>query len=127
MASLAGFGATCTVHAGGPPDLTVVQQPEVRGRGRRFVNVWDWLNILGSAGFVACLTPQMVRTLRLRRADDLSLAFLVLVLVSSVCMMLYSAERENYIFAGAQVANLIVWGTVLYFKLRPSGAKPAAA
>jgi uncharacterized protein with PQ loop repeat len=90
------------------------------------VNVWDWLNILGSAGFVACLTPQLVRTLRLRRADDLSLAFLVLVLFSSVCVLLYSTQRENYIFAGAQVANLVVWGTVLYFKVRPKGGRAPA-
>jgi uncharacterized protein with PQ loop repeat len=90
------------------------------------VNVWDWLNLLGSIGFVACLTPQLIRTLRLRRADDLSLAFLVLVLFSSVCVLLYSTQRENYVFAAAQVANLAVWGTVLVFKLRP-GSKAASA
>jgi uncharacterized protein with PQ loop repeat len=84
------------------------------------VNVWDWLNLLGSAGFVACLMPQLVRTLRLRRADDLSLAFLLLVLASSACILLYSVGRDNYVFAVAQVANLLVWGTVLYFKLRPT-------
>ena len=88
------------------------------------MDVWDWLNLVGSIGFVACLTPQMVRTLRLRRADDLSLAFLVLVLFSSVCVLLYSMQRENYVFAAAQVANLAVWGTVLVFKVRPA-AKPA--
>ncbi len=84
------------------------------------MNVWDWLNVVGSLGFVACLTPQMIRTLRLRRADDLSLLFLILVLFSSVCILLYSLERNNIIFAAAQGANLVVWGTVLYFKLRPA-------
>jgi uncharacterized protein with PQ loop repeat len=84
------------------------------------VNAWDWLNLVGSLGFVACLTPQLVRTLKLRRADDLSLLFLVLVLFSSVCILLYSLQRENYIFAAAQGANLVVWGTVLVFKLRPA-------
>ena len=91
------------------------------------MNVWDWLNLLGSAGFVACLTPQLVRTLRLRRADDLSLAFLVLVLFSSVCVLLYSTQRENYVFAAAQLANLVVWGTVLYFKLRPAPRQAPSA
>jgi uncharacterized protein with PQ loop repeat len=91
------------------------------------VNVWDWLNLLGSAGFVACLTPQLVRTLKLRRADDLSLAFLVLVLLSSLCILAYSLGRRNYIFAAAQVANLLVWGTVLAFKLRPAGTTTPTA
>jgi uncharacterized protein with PQ loop repeat len=91
------------------------------------MNVWDWLNLLGSAGFVACLTPQLIRTVRLRRADDLSLAFLVLVLFSSVCVLLYSMQRENYVFAAAQLANLVVWGTVLYFKLRPAGTRATPA
>lgn len=91
------------------------------------MNVWDWLNLLGSAGFVACLTPQLIRTVRLRRADDLSLAFLVLVLVSSVCILLYSAQRRNYVFAAAQLANLVVWGTVLYFKLRPAASRATPA
>lgn len=87
------------------------------------MNVWDWLNLLGSIGFVACLTPQLIRTLKLRRADDLSLAFLVLVLFSSICVLLYSMERKNYVFAAAQVANLAVWGTVLVFKVRPPAKK----
>lgn len=88
------------------------------------MNVWDWLNLIGSAGFVACLMPQLARTLRLRRADDLSILFLLLVLVSSACILLYMLKRENFIFAAAQVANLIVWGVVLYFKLFPSPMAP---
>lgn len=86
------------------------------------MDAWEWLNLLGSVGFVACLTPQLVRTLRLRRADDISLAFLVLVLFSSVCVLLYSLHGGNLVFAAAQAANLLVWGTVLWFKLRPAGA-----
>lgn len=89
------------------------------------MDVWDWLNLVGSIGFVACLTPQMIRTLKLRRADDLSLLFLVLVLFSSVCILLYSLQRANYVFAAAQGANLLVWGTVLYFKVRPEGGPKA--
>jgi uncharacterized protein with PQ loop repeat len=87
------------------------------------VDVWAWLNLVGSLGFVACLTPQLVRTLRIRRADDLSLAFLLLVLFSSVCILLYMLQLRNFIFAAAQAANLVVWGTVLFFKLKPAPAR----
>lgn len=90
------------------------------------MDFWDWVNLVGSLGFVACLTPQLIRTLRLRRADDLSLLFLVLVLFSSVCILAYSLERANHVFAAAQAANILVWGTVLYFKVRPKGGPRAA-
>lgn len=88
------------------------------------MDAWEWLNLAGSAGFIACLTPQLVRTVRLRRADDLSLAFLLLVLASSVCILVYSVHRSNVAFAVAQGANLVVWGTVLWFKLRPGTPAP---
>ncbi|MFA5944874.1 MAG: PQ-loop repeat-containing protein [Candidatus Thermoplasmatota archaeon] len=87
------------------------------------MDAWEVLNIVGSLGFVACLTPQMIRTVRLRRADDLSQVFLLLVLFSSICILIYSLQRNNLIFAAAQGANLVVWGTVLYFKMRP-GPRP---
>lgn len=88
------------------------------------MNVWDWLNLIGSVGFILCLMPQLARTVRLRRADDLSILFLLLVLVSSTCILAYMLKRGNHIFATAQAANIVVWGTVLYYKLWPSPMAP---
>ncbi|MHB8634595.1 MAG: PQ-loop domain-containing transporter [Thermoplasmatota archaeon] len=82
---------------------------------------WHALIDLGSAGFVLCLMPQLVRTLRRGRADDLSLGFLVLVIASSAATLPYMIHIGEDVFAGAQAANLIVWGTALYFRLRPRG------
>lgn len=87
---------------------------------------WAWLNLLGTIGFILCLMPQLARTLRRRRADDLSLPFLVLVLASSACILPYMLNEGNRVFAVAQAVNLLVWGTVLYFKLRP-GPDPRPA
>jgi uncharacterized protein with PQ loop repeat len=83
------------------------------------VDPWDLVIYGGSAGFILCLMPQLVKTVRTRRADDLSLGFLVLVLVSSTLTLPYMVHRDEWVFAVAQAANLLVWGTVLYFKLRP--------
>lgn len=78
---------------------------------------------VGSAGFILCLMPQLWHTLRRRSAHDISLAFLLLVLVSSGATLPYMLHQREFVFAAAQAANLLVWGTVLYFKLRPaSGA-----
>jgi uncharacterized protein with PQ loop repeat len=83
---------------------------------------WDLLIIVGSTGFVLCLIPQLVKTVRSRHADDISLGFLVLVLASSGVTLPYEIHIEQYIFATAQGANLLVWGTVLYYKLHPTRA-----
>ena len=85
------------------------------------------LNWVGSAGFILCLMPQLYRTLQRRSAEDLSLPFLVLVLVSSGCTLPYMLHRRNYVFASAQMVNLLVWGTVLYFRLFPARPAPPPA
>lgn len=87
---------------------------------------WDVLIWVGSAGFILCLLPQLLRTLKRRSAEDLSVAFLVLVLVSSGCTLPYMLHQREFVFAAAQAVNLAVWGTVLYFRLRPS-LQPASA
>ena len=74
----------------------------------------------GSAGFILCLMPQLYHTLRRRSAEDLSLSFLVLVLVSSGATLPYMLHQREFVFAAAQAVNLLVWGTVLYFRLWPA-------
>lgn len=81
---------------------------------------WNILIWAGSAGFIICLMPQLWRTLRLRRADDISVTFLVLVLASSGLTLPYMLHAGEFVFAAAQAINLLVWGTVLYFRLCPA-------
>lgn len=87
---------------------------------------WELFNWAASLGFTLCLGPQLWRTLQLRRADDLSIYFLVLVNISAALMLVYSIHIKNWAFTGAQSANLLVWGTVLFFKLRPGKTKAEA-
>jgi uncharacterized protein with PQ loop repeat len=87
------------------------------------VDGWEFFNWLATVGFILCLLPQLARTLKTRRADDISRRFLVLVLMSSASMMVYMVHEGNYVFAFAQVANLIVWGIVLAIR---SGAGAAS-
>ena len=86
---------------------------------------WEALNWVGSAGFILCLLPQLYRTLRRRSAEDLSLPFLLLVLVSSAATLPYMLHKRNFVFASAQAFNLLVWGTVLYFRLFPGRPSPS--
>lgn len=86
---------------------------------------WQAVNLLANIGFILCLAPQLVRTLRLRRADDISLGFLVLVIASSALMLAYMAHRREWFVVASQAFNLAVWSTVLLFKV--AGLKRTAA
>ena len=85
---------------------------------------WELLNWAASIGFSLALIPQLRRTFTLRRADDISRRFLVLVLASSGFMLVYMAHAGNWVFAAAQVMNLAVWSIVLYFRVRPGAPAP---
>lgn len=80
---------------------------------------WELLNVAASIGFTSALIPQVTRTLKRKRAQDISLPFVTVVLASSACMLPYMIYKENWIFAGAQLANLIGWGIVAYYRVRP--------
>ncbi|MEK6976312.1 MAG: PQ-loop domain-containing transporter [Candidatus Thermoplasmatota archaeon] len=87
---------------------------------------WDLLIWAGSAGFILCLVPQLWRTVHRRRADDISLGFLILVLLSSSLTLPYMLHEREFVFGAAQAVNVAVWGTVLYFKLFPAPVTHAA-
>lgn len=79
---------------------------------------WGLLILVGSVGFILCLVPQLVRTLRTRRADDLAWGFLVLVLFSSACTFPYAVHKAEWALAASQGVNLLVWGVVAMVKLK---------
>lgn len=83
------------------------------------IDEWEVLNWVASAGFTGALMPQLIRTLQRRSADDISTLFVSLILVSSLCMLVYMSHHGNWVFAAAQAANLVVWGIVFYYRLRP--------
>ncbi|MCA1811582.1 MAG: hypothetical protein LC623_06175 [Halobacteriales archaeon] len=78
---------------------------------------WDAVVYAGSIGFILCLLPQLFKTLRTGKAEDLSWGFLVLVLFSSALTLPYMLHRDEVVFAVSQAVNLGVWGTVALVKL----------
>ena len=80
----------------------------------------DWLIFLGSSAFTLALFPQLVRTLRLGRADDLSIPFVLLVIAASAMTLVYWLIRSEpwEVYFGF-IANIVVWGVVLWFRLFP--------
>lgn len=87
---------------------------------------WETLNYAASIGFTVALLPQLLRTLKRKRAQDISVPFAALVILSSACLFPYMLHEGNFVFAGAQAVNLIVWAVVLYYRLWPApGTVPA--
>ncbi len=82
---------------------------------------WQWLILIGTLLFTVSLVPQLARTLKRRRADDLSALFIVTVLIASVCNMIYFGHIGEAIAASGFVANIVVWGVVLRYRLWPTG------
>lgn len=87
---------------------------------------WEILNIAASIGFSVALIPQIARTLQRRRADDISIPFVLVILFSSSCMLPYMVYKQNWVFAGAQVMNLVGWGIVAFFRFWPGAPRPMA-
>lgn len=77
---------------------------------------WGLLVYAGSIGFILCLLPQLLKTLRTGKAEDLSWGFLALVLLSSSLTLPYMLHQGEVVFAVSQAVNLAVWGTVAVVK-----------
>lgn len=80
----------------------------------------DWLIFIGSLAFSLALIPQAIRTIQLGRAEDLSIPFILLVLGASVITLAYWLIRaEHWAVYYGFVANILVWGLVLWYRLFP--------
>ncbi len=80
----------------------------------------DWLIFLGSTAFSVALVPQLVRTLRLGRADDFSIPFVLLVVGASIVTLTYWLIRgEPWQVYFGFIANILVWGVVLWYRFFP--------
>lgn len=74
----------------------------------------------GSILFTLALLPQGYRTVKLGRADDLSIPFILMVLAASGATLVYWLLHDMpfRVWFGF-VANLAVWGLVLWYRLFP--------
>lgn len=81
---------------------------------------WEPLIIFGTVGFTLALLPQVVRTLRLGRADDMSIGFVLLVILASGATLIYWLQRDEppWVYGGF-IANILVWTVVLWYRLFP--------
>lgn len=84
------------------------------------------IQLIGAMGFVVSLAPQFIRTIQRKSAHDVSLWFLIILVLSSALLFYFAlAIRPRLIwFAVSYMTNIVVWGTVLYYRLRPATPEP---
>ncbi len=74
----------------------------------------------GTILFSVALLPQLVRTVKLGRADDFSLPFILMVVLASGSTLIYwLLHGAPFKIWGGFVANLIVWGLVMWYRIFP--------
>lgn len=81
--------------------------------------VWDGLIWIGTGAFTVALVPQLVRTIRRGRADDLSVFFVSLIIFASAVTLSYWIAKKEWVAASGFVANILVWSVVLWYRLFP--------
>ena len=81
----------------------------------------EWIIFVSAFGFSIALLPQLVRTLRLGRAEDFSLPFILIVVAASILAMIYFLIVDPagwYVYYG-YVANIAVWSIVAWYRIYP--------
>jgi uncharacterized protein with PQ loop repeat len=81
----------------------------------------EWVIFMSGFGFTAALLPQLVRTVRLGRANDFSLPFILIVVAASITALVYFLlvdVRGWFVYYG-YVANILVWLVVAWYRLFP--------
>ncbi|MGB1697957.1 MAG: PQ-loop repeat-containing protein [Thermoplasmatota archaeon] len=81
---------------------------------------WNYLILAGTTMFTVALIPQLVRTIRLGRAEDISIPFILLVVLASFANLTYFFVHVGDYIAGAGfIANIVVWSLVLWYRIYP--------
>ena len=81
---------------------------------------WNFVILAGTTLFTLALVPQLLRTIRLGRADDISIPFVFMVVVASICNLTYFFVHVGDFIAGSGfIANIFVWSIVLWYRLFP--------
>ena len=85
------------------------------------------LGVVASALSTLSLLPQVVRTWRTRSADDLSLTWLVVALVSMALWIGYGSLVSAYAIVWANALTFVQASLILAIKLRGTGGRPLAS
>jgi MtN3 and saliva related transmembrane protein len=77
--------------------------------------------IMGTVGsLIICISalPQIVKTYRTKKADDLSISYLIILMLGMALMMIYSLHIRDPIFIFGNSLSVLSPGVLIFLCLR---------
>jgi len=78
----------------------------------------DIIGYLGASLTTIAFLPQVIKTIRLRKADEISLIMYILFCVGLLCWLVYGVMIVNLPLIGANGIALVLSSIVLFFKIK---------
>jgi MtN3 and saliva related transmembrane protein len=87
----------------------------------------DWTKIIGLAAGVftaTSLLPQVFKTLKQKKADDVSLVMLLVLLSGQILWIIYGVKRNDLPIIATNCFSLLVDITMVFLRIRYKRNKP---
>ena len=81
----------------------------------------DIFGMIGGGMLAVCGFPQMVKTIKVGKADDLAWSFLGMWGIGEVCMLAYILPKGDWILIGNYFVNLLFLLPIIFYKFFPRG------
>lgn len=78
----------------------------------------DIFGYVGASLTTIAFLPQVIKTIRLKKADEISLIMYILFCIGLLCWLIYGLMIINLPLIGANGIALVLATIVLYFKLK---------
>jgi len=80
--------------------------------------MFEIMGLIGSLTLCISALPQIVKTYRTKKADDLSISYLIILMLGMALMMIYSLHLGDPIFIFGNSLSVLSTGVLIFLCLR---------
>jgi len=85
---------------------------------KRISVMFEIMGLIGSLTLCISALPQIVKTYRTKKADDLSISYLIILMLGMALMMIYSLHIGDPIFIFGNSLSVLSTGVLIFLCLR---------
>ena len=78
----------------------------------------EYLGLLAGACTSSAVLPQLIKTWRTKKADEISLGMFVIFVSGLIMWLVYGFSKSDVPLIAANGLALVLYGTMLFFKLK---------
>jgi len=78
----------------------------------------EYLGLVAGACTSSAVLPQLVKTWRTKKADEISLGMFVIFVTGLIMWLVYGFKKSDIPVIAANSLALILYGTMLFFKIK---------